>query len=1831
VVGAPTASTNGYGSFTITADGAWTYTLDNTNPVVQAVPAGGTLTDSFTVATIDGTEQVVTITITGTNDAPVAVADDNAGDAVSESGISPGNVPFAGDPAAAGNVLANDTDVDTGGTVTVTAVNGSAANLGIAVVGLYGALTLAADGSWSYVLDNADPDTDALAQDQAATDSFTYTIEDASGATATTTLTIAITGTNDAPVVTGAVDNGTVEEGPLAVMVADGTIDFGDVDLTDAHITAVTPGASGYLGIFAADVTNASTGDGVGQVTWLFAANNALREAALNDETLVQTYTVVLDDGHGGTVSQLVTITIIGTNDAAVITGDTTGAVTEAGGIDNGTPGTPTATGNLDSTDVDDPDDSWTVVGNPATPVASTNGYGSYTITSNGTWNYTLDNTNPTVHALPSGGTLTDTFTAETIDGTEQVVTITITGANDAPVVTGAVDNGTVTEGSLPVMVAEGTIDFGDVDLTDAHVTAVTPGASGYFGTFAADVTNASTGDGVGQVSWLFEADNVLRTSLAAGQVLVQTYTVEIDDGHGGTVSQLVTITINGTNDAAVITGDAAGAVVEAGGVANAIPGIPTDTGNLDATDVDDDPDDSWTVVGTPIASSNGYGSFTITADGVWSYTLDNTDPAVQALNGSATLTDSFTVATIDGTEQIVTITITGANDAPAAVADSNAGDAVIESGISSGNIPFAGDPSAAGNVLANDTDVDSGDTRTVTAVNGSAANLGIAIAGLYGALTLSADGTWSYVLENADPDTDALALGQAPTEAFTYTITDASGATATTTLTITIAGTNDAPVVTGAVDNGTVTEGSLPVMVAEGTIDFGDVDLTDAHVTAVTPGADGYLGTFVTEVTNASTGDGVGQVSWLFEANNVLRTSLAAGQVLVQTYTVVIDDGHGGTASQLVTITINGTNDAAVITGDTTGAVVEAGGVANAIPGTPTDTGNLDATDVDDPADSWTVVGIPTASSNGYGSFTITADGVWSYTLDNTNPTVQGLNGSATLTDSFTVATIDGTEQVVTITITGANDAPVAVADSNAGDEVSESGISVEKIPFAGDPSATGNVLTNDTDVDSGDTRTVTAVNGSAANLGIAIAGLYGALTLAADGSWSYLLDNTDPDTEALVRGQAATEAFTYTMTDANGATSSAALIITIHGTNDAPVAVDDTNAGDAVIESGVNPGNTPFAGDPSAAGNVLANDTDVDAGDTRTVTALNGSPAEVGVPIRGTFGEITLSADGNWTYILDNEDPDTEALAEGATGVGMFTYTITDANGATSTATLAVTIIGTNDQPTAVPDHNIGVVGATDPTATGNVLTNDIDPDSGDTRTVIAVSGAAASVNQIVVGVYGTLIINSSGAWTYTLDTSDPDTLALPPDETAVDTFAYTMGDAVGATSTTTLDITVSGGVVPPYINTSTHNFVTPSEPGQLVFINGFTFQDIDSPASVTVRISSTFFQDVLFASTLGGVFVSGSGTSSLLLTGSIADINAYISGNNVRWDPPAGDFDRNFTVTIDDNGSFFGGAVVTTTLFFNDRSLAFSDFGPDNVNLAGWDLNNVAVDLGFGFANDTVVTAWSHGPFATDIRYLGGDGFDTITLVFTPAQLEAILSNSFDRGELQDYLDGDVGNPFGDDTLSLGGTSWNATVTDFESASLALAAGPDGFIRFNAIGDNLPDFDVFPDFTDDTFVGTTGNDTVSGLEGNDILVGRGGTDTLNGDTGSDMLLGGSGNDWLRGGLGNDILAGGVGADLFIFANTGVLNSDSVVDFSYVDGDSIDLSALLDPGFSTGQPISGFVQALQSGSDIIVQVDTNGGGDSFAAVATLTGYGTVSEDLVRVRFEGTDHTVLV
>ena len=109
-----------------------------------------------------------------------------------------------------------------------------------------------------------------------------------------------------------------------------------------------------------------------------------------------------------------------------------------------------------------------------------------------------------------------------------------------------------------------------------------------------------------------------------------------------------------------------------------------------------------------------------------------------------------------------------------------------------------------------------------------------------------------------------------------------------------------------------------------------------------------------------------------------------------------------------------------------------------------------------------------------------------------------------------------------------------------------------------------------------------------------------------------------------------------------------------------------------------------TPMGGDPSAAGNVLSNDTDVDTGDSMSVQGVMAGTTDpdlvltgdVGTAVTGTYGSLNLAADGSYVYTLDNDDPDTQALAQGEAASDVFTYTMRDAAGVTSTATLAIAI---------------------------------------------------------------------------------------------------------------------------------------------------------------------------------------------------------------------------------------------------------------------------------------------------------------------------------------------------------------------------------------------------------------------------------------------------------------------------------------------------------------------------------------------------------------------------
>ena len=121
-----------------------------------------------------------------------------------------------------------------------------------------------------------------------------------------------------------------------------------------------------------------------------------------------------------------------------------------------------------------------------------------------------------------------------------------------------------------------------------------------------------------------------------------------------------------------------------------------------------------------------------------------------------------------------------------------------------------------------------------------------------------------------------------------------------------------------------------------------------------------------------------------LVNTNPAVQALNVGGQTPTDTFMVATVDG----TTQLVTITISGTNDAAVISGTTIGSVIEAGSTSS---GTSVANGTLTASDADNAANAFIAVSSLAQSEKGYGSFTMTAAGVWTYTLDNTNPAVAG------------------------------------------------------------------------------------------------------------------------------------------------------------------------------------------------------------------------------------------------------------------------------------------------------------------------------------------------------------------------------------------------------------------------------------------------------------------------------------------------------------------------------------------------------------------------------------------------------------------------------------------------------------------------------------------------------------------------------------------------------------------------------------------------------------------------------------------------------------------------
>ncbi|NPT32847.1 hypothetical protein DDR56_20100, partial [Halomonas venusta] len=434
-------------------------------------------------------------------------------------------------------------------------------------------------------------------------------------------------------------------------------------------------------------------------------------------------------------------------------------------------------------------------------------------------------------------------------------------------------------------------------------------------------------------------------------------------------------------------------------------------------------------------------------------------------------------------------------------------------------------------------------------------------------------------------------------------------------------------------------------------------------------------------------------------------------------------------------------------------------------------------------------------------------------------------------LTDSITVIVSDRDGQTDSgdLNIKIVDDAPIAKDDTNA---VTEDSVLTTTGNVLGDSGAS---LGDVADTQGADGATVTGVasdnvpGNDATDSGgtLVIEGEYGTLTLYADGSYTYTLDNANLEVQGLGDGETLTETFTYTLTDGDGDADDATLTITVNGSNDG-VIVDVPNNNDAttpdgditdqvVFESGLADGSAPDADDIRVESSLtlIAPDGLRDTGAvTLAYTDENGHPATLELSkaqvealgsdpqtLTTQYGELTLNgysqaADGTITldydYLLTNApEEDVDSLMDS------IKVTATDEDGSTDSGDLNIQIV--DDAPTAEDDTNAVTEGAD---TSGNVIGGDgvsggdvADTEGADGVTVFAVTSNNVPGNTadetngtlVIEGEYGTLTLNADGSYTYVADPNSTNAGVQ-------DVFTYTVRDGDGDESTATLTIDVT-----------------------------------------------------------------------------------------------------------------------------------------------------------------------------------------------------------------------------------------------------------------------------------------------------------------------------------------------------------------------------------------------------------------------------------------------------
>ncbi|RZJ31553.1 MAG: hypothetical protein EON85_03140, partial [Brevundimonas sp.] len=739
-----------------------------------------------------------------------------------------------------------------------------------------------------------------------------------------------------------------------------------------------------------------------------------------------------------------------------------------------------------------------------------------------------------------------------------------------------------------------------------------------------------------------------------------------------------------------------------------------------------------------------------------------------------------------------------------------------------------------------------------------------------------------------------------------------------------------------------------------------------------------------------------------------------------------------------------------------------------------------------------------------------------------------------------------------------------------------------------ANGPSVSGNVVTNDIDLE-GEALTVTgvAVGAEASNaalttggVGVAVQGANGVLTLNANGSYTYLADDA-----ALATGQTATETFTYRVADSNGNGDLTTLTFTINGRNDAPVVVG------ALSE-------TVSEDDGLLSVDLLDGASDVDAG---AVLGIAGSVVvtQTGGTMLDLSGFVfSVDADGLLTF-----DPaQFTTLGEGDDIELTFSYDITDEHGGTVSQTLTVTVEGQNDVPEFSAPDATATVSEDTPSASGDLAFDGFDRTDNHVASVVSgivLQGGATLSTAQRTALETALSAGVNGAtvdWAF--DATGESFDSLNPGQSVVVTYTITVTDPAGGEDSRTVTVTMTG------------DYETVVAPGPGEPITGGVYDDNVVGGAADDSLSGGGGNDVLNG---------GAGFDTADYSQAASGVRARLDTNRATNDGEGG---VDTFVSIERLvGSAFNDVLIGGTA--NDTLEGGAGYdvligGAGDDTLAGG--SGAANELYGGAGNDTYVLD------ANDtIVELPGGGVDTVisninvinlatnveNLVFAGVGSFTGNGNASDNvitgGGFDDILRGGAGN----DTLNGGGGNDTA---DYSRAASGVYARLD---LQRALNDGDGGADTF-----------TSVEHLVGSAFADLLVGSAGSDRLDGGLGRDVLIGGAGDDIISGGQGvPNELYGGLGDDWFI-----VDANDTIVELAGQGHDVAEvhigryaLAANVEDMFYVGNHgFTGIGNALDNsiGGGAYNDVLTGGGGNDSL-------YGGEGSDTVLLRGAAGDYTV--